>query len=294
MAKFSNNRSNSMPTRAHPLILEIEEELSKLKSPISSPTSSAILAGLNGLKGVYDRVDGLLRLPHTQKALLPHRKDKWVEEMLDGFIRLLDASNAARDALLTMKERVRDLESALRRRRAGGEACIESKIGAFVLSRKKAKKAINKCLVAVKQIRSSYPVQDGENNFLNVVVRLLSEVRDVTISIFHSIMLFVESASSKTKTSKWLLVSKALRKSAVACEEDQEMKSEVEVVDLSLYNLCNHKSCKDILGDDERLLVAQKQLEALDMSVEGLDSGLESVFRHLIQTRVTLLNIFSL
>ncbi|KAK1326223.1 hypothetical protein QJS10_CPA01g00285 [Acorus calamus] len=293
MAKFSGNRSNSMPTRAHPLILQIEEELSKLKSQISSPNASAVLVGMNGLKSLNECVDGLLRSPDTQKALLPHRKQKWVEEMLGDFIRLLDANNVMRDALLSMKERVRALESALRRRSGGVESSLESKIGAFILSRKKAKKDINKCLVAVKQMCPPHPLQDGDNNLLVVIVRLLNEVRDLTIWIFHCVLLFVGQTSPKRKMSKWSLVSRSVRRNAVTCEGEQVKMSEVEVVTLSLYNISNHKSSKDIV-DVERLLEIQKKLEVLDVNIDGLESGLEHVFRSLIQTRVSLLNTFSL
>ncbi|KAK1326224.1 hypothetical protein QJS10_CPA01g00286 [Acorus calamus] len=282
-----------MPTRAHPLILQIEEELSKLKFQISSPNASAVLVGLNGLKGLYECVDGLLRSPDTQRALLPHRKQKWVEEMLGEFIRLLDTNNVARDALLSMKERVQALESALRRRSGGVESNLESKISAFVLSRKKAKKDIKKCLVAVKQMCSPHPLQDGDTNLLDVIVRLLNEVRALTISIFHFVLLFVGQTSPKRKMSKWSLVSRSVHRSAVACEGEQVKNSEVEVVALSLYNICYHKSSKDII-DEERFSEAQKQLEALDVSIDRLESGLERMFRRLIQTRVSLLNIFSL
>ncbi|KAK1304083.1 hypothetical protein QJS10_CPB11g02114 [Acorus calamus] len=269
----------------------MEEELSKLKSQISSPNASAVLVGLNGLKSLYECVDGLLCSPDTQKALLPHRKQKWVEEMLGEFIRLLDASNVMRDALLSMKECVRALESALRRRSGGVESNLESKIGAFIFSRKKAKKDINKCLVAVRQM-CPHPLQDGDN-LLVVIVRLLNEVRDLTIAIFHCVLLFVGQTSPKRKMSKWSLVSRSVRRSAVACEGEQLKMSEVEVVTLSLYNISNHKSSKDIV-DVERLLEIQKKLEALDVNIDGLESGLEHMFRSLIQTRVSLLNTFSL
>ncbi|KAK1272626.1 hypothetical protein QJS04_geneDACA009727 [Acorus gramineus] len=93
--------------------------------------------------------------------------------------------------------------------------------------------------------------------------------------------------------SKWSLVSRSVHRSAVACEGEQVKMSEVGEVTLSLYNISNHKSSKDIV-DVERLLEIQKKLEALDVNIDRLESGLERMFRRLIQTRVSLLNIFSL
>ncbi|OVA12123.1 Protein of unknown function DUF241 [Macleaya cordata] len=72
----------------------------------------------------------------------------------------------------------------------------------------------------------------------------------------------------------------------VACEGET---NEVEKVDMALNFLIGQKQ-KKIVADVKN---AQKPLEALEMSIQGLEEGLDCVCRSLIKTRVSLLNIIN-
>lgn len=87
---------------------------------------------LSGLQDLYDCVDGLIQSPLTQQALVHHRHGKWVDEMLDGSLRVLDVCGIARDALMQMKESVMVIQSALRRRRGAGEEEFVNKVGVYI------------------------------------------------------------------------------------------------------------------------------------------------------------------
>ncbi|KAF8406686.1 hypothetical protein HHK36_008777 [Tetracentron sinense] len=285
-------RSISLPSRLHPSTLRIEEELNKLRtSEISSAKAETIKIGLAGIEKLYNCVDDLIHLPLTQQALVHHKHERLVEEVLDGSVSLLDVCGTARDILLMMSERVQDLQSALRSR-SGRDSSMESKVGAYICFRKKVKKDIGKCLGELKRMGSKFGLSSliELDHHLSVVVKVLREVTMITISIFQSLLMFM-SAPSKLKPGRWSLISKLVHAESIAnCEGRQEHINEVENVDVALYSLHGGIRNKDAKVN---LQTAQKSLETLEISIGGLETGLECMFRRLIQTRVTLLNIIS-
>ncbi|KAK1297222.1 hypothetical protein QJS10_CPB15g00281 [Acorus calamus] len=282
-------RSNSLPSSVHPTILRIKEELVKLKGLEASQTAEAILIALESLKDLYTCVDDLLHLSFTQQVLVLHRREKWVDEMLNGSVQLMDLCSSARDSLSSMKEHMQALQSTLRRRRAG-DPSIKCEIRSYFLYRKKAEKDLNKSLSKLKKICNGCPLLN-ENNDASMVFEVLQEVTAVTISIFQSVLCFMASTSPVTRPSKWSLVSKVMRKGTVACEVEDGDVNLVQRVDASLSTLCCHASSKD---DDVKVSQAQKRMVELEGSVERIDGGLECLFRQMIQTRVALLNNINL
>ncbi|KAK1262167.1 hypothetical protein QJS04_geneDACA001351 [Acorus gramineus] len=282
-------RSNSLPSSVHPIILRIKEELVKLKGLEASQTAEAILIALESLKDLYTCVDDLLHLLFAQQVLVLHRREKWVDEMLNGSIQLMDLCSSVRDALSSMKEHMQALQSTLRRRRAG-DPSIKCEIRSYFLYRKKAEKDLNKSLSKLKKIGNGCPLLN-ENNDTSMVFKVLQEVTVVTISIFQSVLCFMASTSPVTRPNKWSLVSKVMRKGTVACEGEDGDVNLVQRVDASLSTLCRHDSSKD---DDVKVSQVQKRMVELEGSIERIDGGLECLFRQLIQTRVALLNNISL
>ncbi|MBA0760264.1 hypothetical protein Gotri_023021 [Gossypium trilobum] len=120
-------RSNSLPSRPHPLVLvtQIDEHLCRLKSNESASSSSSSMSQkLSGLSNLYELVDNLLQLPLTQKSLAQQCNDKQA------------------------KEDTQQLPSILRRR--GDEAGFTYEAKEYLASRKKAKKLRNKSQEACK------------------------------------------------------------------------------------------------------------------------------------------------
>ncbi|GKV45149.1 hypothetical protein SLEP1_g52259 [Rubroshorea leprosula] len=104
-------RSISLPSRFQSNC--IEAELKRLQTFDSSSTSDTIQTGFTRLAELYNSIEELIRSPLTQQALHRQRHAELVEVALDGSVGMLDACTAARDIILTMKEKVEDLQSAL-------------------------------------------------------------------------------------------------------------------------------------------------------------------------------------
>ncbi|XP_002523628.2 uncharacterized protein LOC8289474 [Ricinus communis] len=276
-------RSISLPSRSHPLISGIEEQLHKLK------TSESSLIGykLSGLKDLYDCIDDLLQLPLTQQTLSHEKQSQCAEEALDGSLRLLDMCASTRGFFSQMKESVQELELSLRRRRAG-DTGLTTEVNAYMESRKKLNKVIYKKLRNLKRhekdCRSSI---SSDNSDLSNMINMLKGAEEISLALFESILSFISEPKVKSKPSGWSFVSNILQAKRVSSEGKVEA-NEVEKIDAELITL---KASKDINSAEVHNIL--KGLEALESNLQETEEELECVYRRLVKTRVSLLNVLN-
>ncbi|KAF5204259.1 hypothetical protein FRX31_006153 [Thalictrum thalictroides] len=284
MAKYGYHvRSTSLPSTSHPLTARVEDELNKLRGWVVANSSSlnsvvVLQEGLCGITCLYESVEDLLRLSHIQQVLVHHRHEKCVDKVLDGSLRLLDVSGTARDVLLQMKEQVQQTQSALRRRKSD-KFDMRSEIDVYTSSRKKMHKVIEKCLGDLKKMDNKHPFSPSEKDQdLVALVTVLREVEIITLSVFESMLSFISSSRTLPKSSGWALLSKFKNNNRIICEMQQdEGGNEVATV----------------YSEVRTGQISQKRLEILETSIKSLEEGLENMFRRLIKTRASLLNILS-
>ncbi|KAI3947748.1 hypothetical protein MKX01_034413 [Papaver californicum] len=290
MAKYHYHiRSTSLPsTFHHPLTARVEGQLNKIRVELTDNkslvhyTTEMLRDGLFGLKDLYGSVEDLLKLPHTQQILVKQRHNKWVDEVLDDSLRLLDVSGTTKDVLSRIKEAVQETRSALRRRRISSpEGEI---VEYYISSRKKANKEVRKCLGELKRtagkkhgFSSSSLLLEKQQQEYVAVVNVLKQVGDVTVTLYESLLSSYKCTLPRTTCNGWSLVSKLMIKqnsrllTRLTTAKDQDVQQIIK-------------------GGDG---VTQEPLEALETSIQSLEEGLELVFRQLIKTRVSLLNILS-
>ncbi|XP_068639296.1 uncharacterized protein [Aristolochia californica] len=279
-SNFSNIRSTSMPARSHPINLQLEEKLNKLKGWEGLRSTSTCLGDL------YQSVEDLLQSQRSKQVLAHHANS--VEQELDGSLRLLDAIRGTRDDMLQMKELINDIQSVLRRRLVS-KTELNKRISVYKSFRKKMKKEIVKRIKDLKrnEEKSIFCCIKDKANHL-VVISVLRVARLITILFFESLISF--TFISKPVTTRWSLISKWMGTALVTPEEATERMSETARIEVSLSSLCRHKSGKD---EGIQAQNVQKQLEGLEKSIRAIEEELESTFRRLIKIRVSLLNALS-
>ncbi|KAH8509689.1 hypothetical protein H0E87_011453 [Populus deltoides] len=264
-------RSTSLPSRSHPLNVSVEDQLDRLRS--SQTTSTSVYHKLSGLKVLYECVEDFLQLPLTQQTLSNEQQKERGEEVLSGSLLLLDMCSTTRDVFSSMKECLQELESSLRRRK-GGESGFASEVEAYIMSRKRLDKTIRKCFKNLKSITSAVDA-----------VSLLTEVREISLEIFQSLLSMVSQTKARSSSHAWSVVSKLFQSKRVSCEAEL---NEFKKIDAELLVL---KSSKDI--NSVQVQNALKGLEALESNIQEAVEELEAVYRRLLKTRVTILNILS-
>ncbi|XP_058216633.1 uncharacterized protein LOC131327486 [Rhododendron vialii] len=260
---FYHARSVSLPSTLHPVIPHFDEHL-----------------GLSGLENMYDRLDDLLLLPHTQQSFAQQRHEKWVEVVLEKYLGLLDVCATIKDVSSQTKQDLQGLLSILRRRREAND------FSEFLNSKKKAKKVIQKSLKDLKSIKTKHTVVVVGKS--REILDSLNEVEAATIGVFETLLSYISRTKAESRFSS---VSKLMPRKSVA-SKDEETKSNVfDKFDAALHSLNNLKMSK--FDNTMHVEKVQHQLGMMESSIQDIEEGLDCLFRRLIKTRVILLNILN-
>ena len=229
-------RSTSLPSSPRTSGTNVEEQIQSLTEVVSSPSATikTIVDGLSKLGSIYSCIDELICFPSSQR--------KAVEEELECSLILLDLCNITQESFAELRTSVQEMQLALKR---GDNVAVQARAQSYAGSVKKMQKQFKK--MNSKVVLGTDCCR---------VIKLLSEAREIALSMMESTLHLLSKEIVMPSASKWSLVSKAFQKKRVTCEEGQ--------------------------------------LQVLELEIVDLESQVQIVFRRLIQCRVSLLNTLSL
>lgn len=220
---------------------------------------------LEGLRELQDCANYLLdHCPEARESLCQQGKEKWIEQVSEASLRMLDVCNVSKDVMTLVRHILKDLKLTLR----CNESNIDEKITAYNRFRNKLKKETVKCLNSLKSnkggARGTMVMQGIEQNLL-FVSEVLKEVRRAIVTMVESLFSLVCIPWLERRPSKGSLSS------------------------IFTMRFC----CFDDAWDEMAMQSANTRLEAAQIAIEDLEIELGCIFRRLIQTRVSLLNILT-
>ena len=125
----------------------------------------------------------------------------------------------------------------------------------------------------------------SKTNEEHETITMFREVDAATFTVFESMLSLISGPrSTSSKLSGWSLVSKLIHSKRIACEEEESDMNEFVKVDAQLCTLTSKS---------DNIICVQNQLKELESSIQDLEEGIECLSRHLIKSRVCLLNIFN-
>ncbi|KAL6511921.1 hypothetical protein OROGR_021518 [Orobanche gracilis] len=257
------SRSNSLPSQSHTTMNDVEDHLNSLLNASRATSTSSVCLNLVGLIDLHDGINDLIHMPSVQQVLAHEQSENWINELLEGSLRLVDLCGFSRDIVVLVKESVQDLESAMRRKAEG--------IDSYEASRKKINKMIKKC---IKNISNNSKQNSTE---LPPVGKMLKEAESLDLSILKSVLMLLSGEKEKSNQRSWSLLTKRVH---------YDVEQESFPSDLCSLNI--HKSRKSI--DSKNI---PKRLQASETRIQEIEEGLEALFRSLVKTRVSLLNALS-
>ncbi|XP_051123964.1 uncharacterized protein LOC127246565 [Andrographis paniculata] len=280
MANF-HVRSNSFPSQSHPVVESVEDQLCRLKSSEEASTSaSSVCANLDGVRVLHEGISNLIQMSSVQQALSHGQGQDFVNEMLEGSLRIVDLCEFSRDIVRLTKESVQDLESSIRRNKGDTASAID--INSYVDSRNKIKKMINKYAKNLKSSNKNSKEATSSDCDLKAIRTVLKEAEAHTLATLKSVLTLVSGEKDISSQKSWSLISKFTKASRVHSEVETKSCTE----DLCLLNISKSKKGMDL----QNML---KELRASEMAIQELEEVLETLFRSLVKTRVSILNILS-
>ncbi|KAJ6399698.1 hypothetical protein OIU77_020282 [Salix suchowensis] len=126
------------------------------------------LPSFNALRDLHNSANDLLHSPEIQQVLVNQKQEKWLHEVSESSLRMLDVCGISKDVLLLVKEHIFDLQFTLRRKRVG-KPDISTKIASDNLYRKNLKKETLKCLKSLKGMEGKSDISKVDHSIMVVV-----------------------------------------------------------------------------------------------------------------------------
>ncbi|KAL8251650.1 hypothetical protein R6Q59_035343 [Mikania micrantha] len=292
--KNDSRKPATFRCRSHPKFDQMESLLNKAKnweSTISSsnPSADIICSGFSHLKVLHECLEDLFNTNLSDRTTSPVLKThpmKWADELLDVSVMFLDICYNASDIMSVTRQHVIGLGCDVKRN--VGCSSDQSIVSKYIEFRNKMKKDVKRSMGRLikdtdNMIRGCSLMVDSENYHL---IRVFKEVASFSILIFEFLLEFLAIKPSKrTRTRGWTAVSRFLSNGKVV-PADTTSGNELQLLDAALLRYSS-------TDKHDFLQVVLKNIEALEDTVEGINSHINSMSRSMIATRASILNMIS-
>jgi len=282
-------RSLSLPSKLNPINRRIEEKLKKLRTKEESSTSAseAISIGLSGVAELYECINEVLGLPLTQQALSLRQHERCVGELVKTCSSLVRVCTSAMEIVLQHREMAKEVQLSISNN--GRERLnMESIVARYTSSRKELIKKATGVILSLKNLDDRNFASD--DNQQSTVTKALRCVSIINISVYESALVFL---SMPVLSPKWSLLSKVMNKANGKRGGQAKSKSgnELHDVDVALQTFLSSRKAVD--DDHGKFCAVLENLNAFVGVMEGIESGLESVYKQITKTKSFLMNILS-
>lgn len=249
-------RSVSLPCRSHPLVSNLEEQIRAVRSLATSSDSSLawINTGLSQIELLHSALNDFLSLSETKNVL--QRGTASTEHLLDNLLYLVDSYGSLLSTIATLKQQLFEVQSAFRR-------CDSNLLASSLKSQRRTEKELSRLASSLRASNKYSPLEPVSDATEAEIFGLLKEAFIATSAV--SVVLFNRVVAVSTIASTAAVSSASSRIGPFAKKVSKE----------------------------EREMAAFKKLEELEECVKVFESGSEKVFRSVVNSRVSLLNIQS-
>ncbi|XP_076903212.1 uncharacterized protein LOC143558214 [Bidens hawaiensis] len=249
-------RTTSLPTRLHPVIVQAQEEIKKFRTWEVSVSS---VPTADTICSALTKLQVLYECVDSVLSLPMTQQALTHNQCTELVNELLDKSIS----LMDICGSTRDLVSQVKENARVVQSAIRRRKGEVSLTTsfiKNLKKEAKKAMTSLKQIDEKIgtikPI-DMDRHLL-AAIKVVRDVGVVRSSVYKSLLLFLSGSVAKPKASRWSLVQKIIRKGTAD-------------------------------GNDQ-LEISNEDMVCL---FQEMENGLECMFRSLIKTRASLLNVLS-
>ncbi|KAM3215368.1 hypothetical protein ACQJBY_067394 [Aegilops geniculata] len=251
-------RSVSLPgtTSSHPLLANLHAHIAALRSWTQQDPSSSLPSGLATIQALHSSLADLLLLPESGAALRCPTSNA-ADRLLDAWLLLADAHQGFQECLMSLRHAATESCTALRRGDTG-------RLASAARSQRRAEKELARLAASVSAIFSKsarlnlVAISGEEAEMAYALVEAAAASAVASAAVFSAAASMSAAASSSRKTATFI---PAFARRAATTPDTAEATVE--------------------------------RLQALDRCLDECDSVCDMVFRSVVQTRVSLLNIMT-
>jgi Arabidopsis protein of unknown function len=249
-------RSVSLPSQSHHLISHLEEQIQALQTRFATSDGclASIEAGLSQIELLQSALNEFLNFSESKIAL--QRGTASMEHLLDNLLYLVDLYGSFLSAMVTLKQQIFEVQSAFRR-------CDSGRLLSSLKSQRKTEKELSRLVSSLRVSMKPSPVKLECDAMEAKTFWILKEA------------IFSTSAATLHLMNRVVAVSTAASTAAASSASNRIL-------------LFTKKVSKE-----DREVVSYQKLKELEEFVKIVESGSDKVFRSLINSRVSLLNIQS-